>query len=92
MGARKVALAGTGLIGCTPYAISTFGTNGTACVDRLNNASQMFNDKLVDLVNELNSYYLDAKFIFINTSGIGSGDPTSAGNKQSRLLSFAFSF
>lgn len=78
-GARKVALVGLGLIGCTPDAIKTYGTNGSACVDIMNNASQIFNGKLVSLVDELNTNLTDSQFIYINTYGMGSGDATLAG-------------
>ncbi|GMN43438.1 hypothetical protein TIFTF001_012639 [Ficus carica] len=88
LGARKVALFGVGVIGCIPYAISTYGTNGSACVDRFNNAAQIFNGKLLALVDELNTRYsADAKFIYVNSFGIGSGDPTSTGTEFSLSLS-----
>lgn len=76
-GARKVALIGLGLIGCTPHAISK--TNRTACVDELNSAAQLFNQKLVSLVDHLNTNLTDAKFIFVNSTGMSTGDPTSVG-------------
>lgn len=76
-GARKVALIGLGLIGCTPHAISK--TNRTACVDELNSAAQLFNQKLVSLVDQLNTNLADAKFIFVNSTGMSTGDPTSVG-------------
>lgn len=76
-----VALAGLGRIGCTPNSISVYGaSNGSACVDYMNNAVQFFNKKLVTLVDQFNSYFVDAKFIYINSYGMGSGDPTAAGN------------
>ncbi|PON54644.1 Lipase [Parasponia andersonii] len=79
-GARKVALIGLGQIGCIPYAISSIGTNnGSLCVDKVNQAVQLFNQKLVSLVDQLNSNFSDAKFIYVNSFGIGSGDPTSVG-------------
>ncbi|XP_068325313.1 GDSL esterase/lipase At1g29670-like isoform X2 [Pyrus communis] len=80
-GARKVALVGLGLIGCTPDAIKNYGTNGSACVDIMNNASQIFNGKLVSLVDELNTNLTDSQFIYINSYGMGSGDATLAGFK-----------
>ncbi|KAK9936679.1 hypothetical protein M0R45_013507 [Rubus argutus] len=76
---RKVALIGLGLIGCTPDAISK--TNRTACVDELNSAAQLFNQKLVSLVDQLNTNLTDAKFIFVNSTGMSTGDPTSVGFK-----------
>ncbi|KAL6198244.1 hypothetical protein ACLB2K_028036 [Fragaria x ananassa] len=78
-GARKVVLVGLGLIGCTPNAISK--ANGTACVDELNSAAQIFNQKLVSLVNQLNTNLTNAKFIYVNSTGMSSGDPTSVGFK-----------
>ncbi|KAK6248044.1 hypothetical protein QUC31_019609 [Theobroma cacao] len=35
LGARKFALYGLGLLGCTPIAISVYGTNGARCVDKI---------------------------------------------------------
>lgn len=74
-----MVLVGLGPIGCTPNAISSFGTNGSACVDKLNKAVQMFNQKLKSLVDQLNTNLKDAKFIYVNSFGLGSGDPTAAG-------------
>ncbi|GMI79516.1 hypothetical protein like AT1G29660 [Hibiscus trionum] len=34
-GARKFAVYGIGRIGCTPYAISVFRSNGSECVLKL---------------------------------------------------------
>ncbi|KAA8519593.1 hypothetical protein F0562_013962 [Nyssa sinensis] len=78
-GARKVALFGIGLIGCIPAEVTMYGTNGSACVDWINNYVQLFNDKLVSLVDELNNDLTDAKFIYINSTGISSGDPSAIG-------------
>ncbi|KAI5331430.1 hypothetical protein L3X38_021556 [Prunus dulcis] len=80
-GARKVALIGLGAIGCTPNAISTFGTKGSACVDNINSAVQLFNQMLLALVNQLNANLTDAKFIYVNSFGMASGDPAAAGFK-----------
>ncbi|KAL5539278.1 hypothetical protein UlMin_042743 [Ulmus minor] len=82
-GARKVALIGLGQIGCTPNAISSFGTNGSACVEFMNEAVQFFNKKLIKAVQQLNTNLStsNAKFTYINSYGIGSGDPISLGFK-----------
>ncbi|PON69158.1 Lipase [Trema orientale] len=81
-GARMVTLVGLGQIGCTPNSISVYGASeGSDCVDYMNNAVQFFNKKLITLVDQLNSYFVDAKFIYINSYGLGSGDPTIAGFK-----------
>ena len=74
-----MALVGLGLIGCTPSVISAFGTNGSACVDIMNIAAQQFNQRLVALVDQLNSNFTNAKFIYINSFEMGSGDPAAAG-------------
>lgn len=72
MGARKFAVFGLGQIGCTPAEITRFGTGGKPCVEWINNAVNLFNDKLKSLVTELNSDYQDARFTFINLSGISA--------------------
>ncbi|KAL6335565.1 hypothetical protein AAG906_030695 [Vitis piasezkii] len=79
LGARKVALDGLGLLGCTPKELATYGTNGSSCVQFINDEVQFFNDKLRLLVDELNSNLTNANFIYVNTSGILSTDPALAG-------------
>ncbi|KAL2550810.1 GDSL lipase/esterase domain-containing protein [Forsythia ovata] len=71
-GARKVSVFGLGPIGCTPAELA-MGTNGSICVDSINNAVQLFNDKLRLLVDDLNKSLTDAKFIYINAMEIMSG-------------------
>ncbi|KAH7575948.1 hypothetical protein JRO89_XS02G0258400 [Xanthoceras sorbifolium] len=66
-GARKVAVFGLGLIGCTPGMIAMYGTNGSSCVDFINNAVQLFNAKLIPMVDDFNSNLQNAKFIYINS-------------------------
>ncbi|KAH9667901.1 hypothetical protein KPL70_021224 [Citrus sinensis] len=78
-GARKVALFGLGLIGCTPGCIAMYG-NGTSCVEYINNEVQMFNTKLVSLVDELNNNFQDTKFIYVNTSSVSSSVPATVIN------------
>ena len=68
-GARKFALYGLSLIGCTPVAIAVYGTNGSLCVIKLNIAATLFNDRLKPLVEELNNNLTDAKFTYLNPSG-----------------------
>ncbi|KAJ4718997.1 GDSL esterase/lipase [Melia azedarach] len=73
LGARKIALFGLGLIGCTPGSIAMYGaSNGSVCVDFINIAVQIFNTKLVLLVDELNKKLQDANFIYVNIFGISS--------------------
>ncbi|KAB5534244.1 hypothetical protein DKX38_017330 [Salix brachista] len=72
-GARKIAVFGLGQLGCTPDAIQTYGTHGSACVVIMNNASQLFNSRLKPVVDQLNKDLTDAKFIYIDFYGI-AGD------------------
>ncbi|XP_022715688.1 GDSL esterase/lipase At1g29670-like isoform X2 [Durio zibethinus] len=69
LGARTVTLSGLGPIGCTPDAIISHGTNGKLCVEEVNNVIQFFNNKLKQLVDELNETFQDAKFIFLDNFG-----------------------
>ncbi|KAJ9135964.1 hypothetical protein P3X46_033082 [Hevea brasiliensis] len=71
-GARKIALFGLGLIGCTPNAVEKYGTNGSICVEIMEEASLLFNKKLKSVVEELNSNLTDAKFIYINYYAVGA--------------------
>lgn len=70
LGARKIAVFGLGFIGCTPYEIARFGTNGQPCVESINNAVSLFNDKLKPLVDDLNNNFPEARFTFINITSI----------------------
>ncbi|XP_076948597.1 GDSL esterase/lipase At4g18970-like [Bidens hawaiensis] len=71
-GARKVVVFGLGPIGCTPLAIATFGTNGKPCSESINNLVKLFNDRLKPLIVDLNNNLSDAKFTYINFSGIAA--------------------
>ncbi|RDY03640.1 GDSL esterase/lipase, partial [Mucuna pruriens] len=65
LGARKFVLVGLAAIGCTPNAISTYGTNGSNCVEEISDAVSIFNDKLISLVDQFNNKFsADSKFIF----------------------------
>ncbi|XP_012092439.1 GDSL esterase/lipase At1g29670 [Jatropha curcas] len=78
LGARKFMLSGLGKIGCTPYGIITFGA-GKVCAEEMNEGSRLFNLEVVDLVDKLNKELPDAKFIFLNNTSIGNGDPFKIG-------------
>ncbi|CAO2842276.1 unnamed protein product [Amaranthus hypochondriacus] len=69
LGARKVAVFGLGLVGCSLGEIYSFGTNGSLCVDKINYAVQLFNDKLIGVVDDLNSNLSGAQFTFIGSGG-----------------------
>ena len=69
LGARKVAVFGLGLVGCSLGEIYSFGTNGSLCVDKINYAVQLFNEKLIGVVDDLNSKLSGAQFTFIGSGG-----------------------
>lgn len=69
-GARKFVLNGVGQIGCSPNALAQNSPDGSTCVARINNANQIFNNRLRGLVDEFNSNSRDARFIYVNAYGI----------------------
>ena len=69
-GARKFALIGLGQIGCSPSELAQNSPDGRTCVQRINSANQIFNDKLRSLVAQFNGNTPDARFIYINAYGI----------------------
>ncbi|CAH9106006.1 unnamed protein product [Cuscuta epithymum] len=70
LGARKIALFGLGQIGCTPNALAQNSPDGRTCVQRINDANQLFNNNLRKLVDSYNRNNSGAKFIYINAYGI----------------------
>jgi len=70
VGARKFAVAGLGLIGCTPGIVSSYGTN-ESCVEEQNFAAFNFNNKLKVLVDQFNNGFAAiSKFIFMDTQAL----------------------
>uniref|UniRef100_A0A0E0PQ06 GDSL esterase/lipase n=2 Tax=Oryza TaxID=4527 RepID=A0A0E0PQ06_ORYRU len=82
-GARKVALVGVGQVGCSPNELAQQSANGVTCVERINSAIRIFNQKLVGLVDQFNTLP-GAHFTYINIYGIFDdilGAPGSHGLK-----------
>ncbi|XP_078441086.1 GDSL-like Lipase/Acylhydrolase superfamily protein [Wolffia australiana] len=71
LGARKVAVAGVGQIGCIPYQLARYdgSVNGSRCNEKINKAIAIFNSGLKAMVNRLNSEATNAKFTYINSFG-----------------------
>nr|GMD08302.1 GDSL esterase/lipase At5g45670-like [Ipomoea batatas] len=69
-GARKFVLNGVGQIGCSPNALAQNSPDGTTCVERINVANRIFNEKLRALVDDLNTNTPDARFTFIDAYAI----------------------
>ncbi|KAL3820208.1 hypothetical protein ACJIZ3_006113 [Penstemon smallii] len=79
LGARKVAVFGLGLLGCLPEELARFPTNGSPCVDSINNDVSLFNNRLRPLIDNLNNNLPDARFIFINITSISLAGPQPIG-------------
>ncbi|KAL2467342.1 GDSL esterase/lipase [Abeliophyllum distichum] len=75
-GARKVAVFALGQLGCCPAEVALYGSNGSSCVESINNAAKIFNDKLKPLVDHLNYLLADANFIYTNTATDSYGNIT----------------
>ncbi|CAA6661134.1 unnamed protein product [Spirodela intermedia] len=69
-GARKVAVIGVGQIGCTPNQLAQLSSNGVTCVDRINSAIEIFNRKLISMVDGFNANLDGAKFTYIDSYGM----------------------
>lgn len=69
-GARKFVLIGVGQIGCSPSELAQNSPDGRTCVQRINAANQIFNNRLRSLVDQFNGNTPDAKFVYINAYGI----------------------
>ena len=80
-------LHGLGLLGCTPSAIFTHGTDGS-CVEEQNAIAYIFDFKLKSLVDHFNNKFsADSKFIFINSTS-ESDSQNSNGNNCLVYLNF----
>ncbi|KAF8030998.1 hypothetical protein BT93_D0247 [Corymbia citriodora subsp. variegata] len=69
-GARKVVLLGLGQIGCSPSELARNSSDGSTCVKNINDACQIFNNKLKPVVDDFNKNYANAKFTYINSYNI----------------------
>ncbi|KNA24007.1 hypothetical protein SOVF_019850 [Spinacia oleracea] len=75
-GARKVAVFGLGLIGCTPAQIAM--RNATQCIDEINQAANLFNEKLPSLIDDFNRLPM-AKFTLISLTAMQALNPLPPG-------------
>ncbi|XP_065879480.1 GDSL esterase/lipase At4g18970-like [Euphorbia lathyris] len=83
-GARKIAIFGLGNIGCVPFVLGrhledAIGNDWTGCIEKMNEGSAILNNKLVDLIKNLNQTLRYTKFVYVNSSGMSAGDPSAAG-------------
>ncbi|CAH2072663.1 unnamed protein product [Thlaspi arvense] len=69
LGARKMVLAGSGPLGCIPSQLSMASGNNnsnTGCVTKINDLVSMFNSRLKDLPNTLNTTLPGSFFVYQN--------------------------
>ena len=69
LGARKVALMGVGQVGCSPNELAQRSPDGATCAAEINGAIDIFNRRLVALVDQFNALP-GAHFTYINAYGI----------------------
>ncbi|CAN1329541.1 GDSL esterase/lipase At1g29660 [Linum perenne] len=80
LGARKIAVFPVGQIGCIPFSIQTFGTDGspTGCAEKINDAANIFNGHLKSVLDNLNRVLIGAELVYIG--------PGSDALKTTRLI------
>lgn len=82
-GARKFLVSGLGAYGCAPVVVLLTNVTGkSGCVDLVNDAVQMFNTKLMSLVDELNQEFTDSKFVMLNSYDLLLGLSSAEGFKH----------
>lgn len=65
LGARRVLVTGTGPLGCVPTEIAQRGRNGN-CAEDPQKAADLFNPRLIDMINRLNNNIGSHVFIAAN--------------------------
>lgn len=69
LGARRVIVTGTGMIGCVPAELALHSLDGE-CAPGLTRAADLFNPQLVRMLGELNDELGHDAFIAANTNKI----------------------
>jgi hypothetical protein len=67
LGARRVVVTGTGMIGCVPAELAMHSIDGQ-CARELTQAADLFNPQLVGMLEELNGEIGSDVFIAANTN------------------------
>ncbi|XP_031501794.2 GDSL esterase/lipase 7-like [Nymphaea colorata] len=71
LGARKIIVANIGPLGCIPSQLAMADTDGS-CVERINRAVSAFNERLFELVKNINSTLPGSFFVYQDVYGIFS--------------------
>ncbi|KAJ4725169.1 GDSL esterase/lipase [Melia azedarach] len=66
LGARKISIAGLPPMGCLPLERATNIFSGSDCVEKYNDVSKDFNEKLQEMVMELNKELAGMRLVFSN--------------------------
>ncbi|KAF8702971.1 hypothetical protein HU200_032475 [Digitaria exilis] len=69
LGARRVVVTGTGMIGCVPAELAMHSIDGE-CARDLTQAADLFNPQLVQMLGELNAEIARDVFISANTNRV----------------------
>ena len=78
-----MVLFGIGQIGCSPNELAQNSPDGKTCVEKINTANQIFNNKLKGLTDQFNNQLPDARVIYVNSYGIFQdiiSNPSAYGN------------
>lgn len=71
LGLRKFLLAAVGPLGCMPNQIATGVAPPGKCITYINDMVEIFNKKLLSLVDQLNTNYSKSSaFVYGNTYGV----------------------
>ncbi|KAJ3695122.1 hypothetical protein LUZ60_000499 [Juncus effusus] len=68
-GVRKLVVIGVGQVGCSPNELAQRSNDGVTCVSNINNAIQIFNNKLIQVVDQFNNMP-DGHATYINAYNI----------------------
>ena len=66
LGAKQILVTDIGPIGCIPSQLAVKSVNGE-CIDFDNNLAINYNAGLKLLISQLNSQFLDSKFIYVDS-------------------------
>lgn len=90
LGARRVLVTGTGPIGCVPAELALHSRNGECAVE-IQQAADLFNPQLAQLINQLNSEIGSDIFVSANAFEMHLdfiSDPQAYGTYSDKVYQF----